>query len=406
MDFTVKELAKVQPGPKRFAVMDSKTPGLALRVTPAGGKSWYYVYRMGGRGTLLRWMLVGKYESMPLNRAQELARAYRAKVDAGIDPAEEIREAHTLGETIAGLAKKYREEVLVKKSPSTREGYGGSIDLYIIPKLGKIAVRTLMRDQVTSWHSKIPHPVAANRALSVLRLMMNLAIDVWGMRPDGLNPASKVERNDEAPRKRDIELREITAIGEAIRALKGKHSLWALAAVEVTALCCGRVSEVLSLRRDKGVDLDQGFAILKKHKNRRKAGDRRLQLPSAAVAILRALPAEVGNPYYFPGRIKGKAMTRDGLHKTWMAVREKAGLHDLVIHDFRSWGASEAEEQGISAATRTTLFGHSAATEAKHYTRARGVGEAADKIADVMARALAGKSEDGGPSGPSTKFFK
>ncbi len=57
MDFTVKELAKVQPGPKRFAVMDSKTPGLALRVTPAGGKSWYYVYRMGGRGTLLRWML-------------------------------------------------------------------------------------------------------------------------------------------------------------------------------------------------------------------------------------------------------------------------------------------------------------------------------------------------------------
>jgi len=237
MDFNQKTLAKVLPSEKVQTIFDPATPALCLKITPTGSKCWYYVYRMGGRGTKQKWLKVGEFQAkgkqdviLPLNRAQELARTYRTKVDAGIDPAKEILEANTLGETIAGLAKKYKAEVLIKKSQSTQEGYGGSIDLHIIPGLGKLAVRSISRDQVMAWHSKIPYPIAANRALSVLRLMMNLAIDVWEMRPDQINPARKIERNDEQPRKRDVEMDELRAIGQAIRDLEGKHSLWALAA--------------------------------------------------------------------------------------------------------------------------------------------------------------------------------
>jgi hypothetical protein len=238
MDFNQKTLAKLPLSKIVRTIFDPATPALCLKITPAGSKCWYYVYRMGGRGTKQKWLKVGEFQAkgdqdviLPLNRAQEFARAYRTKVDAGIDPAKEILEANTLGETIAGLAKKFKAEVLIKKSRSTQEGYGGSIDLHIVPGLGKIAVRSLTRDQVMVWHSRIPYPTAANRALSVLRLMMNLAIEVWGMRPDQINPARKIERNPEPPRKRDIEIEELHAIGKAIRDLEGIHSLWALAPI-------------------------------------------------------------------------------------------------------------------------------------------------------------------------------
>jgi len=402
MEFNQKELAKLPAPAKVQRIPDPTHPALYIQINPSGSKSWYFVYRLGGRGSKQQWMKVGDFmEStgksiiMPLNRAQELARAYRTKVDAGTDPKRELEAAAVVGTTIADLCQKFENEVLVKKSQSTQDGYGGSIKLWIKPGLGKVQVRELTRDQVTIWHSRIPYPVAANRALSCLRRMLNLAIDVWDMRPDQINVARKVERNEEEPRKRDVERSELLALGDALRALEGSHSLWALAAVKVVALCFGRVSEVLGLKRG-GCVLDAkmgGYSILKQHKNIKKEGIRRLEIPPEACRIMLALPRLEDNPYYFPGRIRNRPLTRDGLHKTWMAVREKAGLAeaDIVIHDFRSLAESEGEEQGISETTRATMMGHSAATARRHYTKSRKVAEAAAMISAPIAAALNGK---------------
>jgi len=91
------------------------------------------------------------------------------------------------------------------------------------------------------------------------------------------------------------------------------------------------------------------------------------------------------------GGFRNRPMTRDGLHKTWMAVREKAGIEDIHIHDFRSLADSEAEDQGIAPAARAVMLGHTEATAKKHYTKARRVKEAAAMVSAPIARALEGK---------------
>ena len=396
MEFNQRTLEKLAPGPTNLNFSDPKTPGLVLRVTPTGAKTYFFTYRMGGRGTPKKWLKVGDFSALPLNRAQLLARSYRSQVDAGTDPAAAMREATTVGETIASLAQKFRTEYLPKKSRSTQESYSGALAVYILPKLGKLAVRTLTRDQVTTWHQAIEKPRAANIALSVLSKMMNLAIEVWDMRPDGLNPCRHVERNPETPRLQDVQPQELVAIGQALKALEGERSPWALAAVKVAALCWGRVSEVLSLRRDRDIFLDEGYAIIRDHKTQKKTGAKRLELPPPAVAILRKLPKDGDNPYFFPGHIKNRPLTRDGLHKVWMTVREKAGVEDLHIHDFRSMAASESEAQGINPKTAAAILGHAdVRTTMKHYTKARNTQEAAAKVAAPIARALSGKIAKG-----------
>jgi integrase len=96
------------------------------------------------------------------------------------------------------------------------------------------------------------------------------------------------------------------------------------------------------------------------------------------------------------GKISVRTLTRDGLHKVWMAVREKAGLEDLHIHDFRSMAASESEAQGINPKTAAAILGHAdVRTTLKHYTRARNTQEAAARVAAPIAKALSGKIPKG-----------
>lgn len=388
MDFTQRGLEKVTtPG----NYWDPDTPGLVLRITKAGARSWAFVYRMGGRSAKKRWLKLGDFDALPLNRAQKQARAYHVQVENGVDPGQALRAAATEGTTVAELWEKFEAEHLPKKAPKTQAEYQITARTHILPALGKATVRDLTRDHVTRWHAAIKAPTAANRALALLSSMMTLAIELWDMR-EAANPCRRVERNAEAPRLRDITTAELEALGRALRALEGQHSLWALAAVRVVLLCWGRVSEVLALRRDRDVHLEEGYALVRDHKAKRKMGAKRLELPPPAVKILRTLPEEKGNPYYFPGRRRGQHLTRMGLYHTWQAVCTQAGIEDLHLHDSRSLAASEAEAQGLNPKTAAAVLGHKdIRTTEKHYARVRKAREGAAAVAAPIAAALDGK---------------
>jgi len=89
--------------------------------------------------------------------------------------------------------------------------------------------------------------------------------------------------------------------------------------------------------------------------------------------------------------VKGSPITRHGLHKTWLMVCEKAGIADLHIHDFRSFAASEAQDQGIADKVAATILGHTdTRTTQKHYAkvRKRSAAEASAKISAPVAQAF------------------
>src|SRR3954454_3226854 len=91
----VKRLA---PDPRRrLEIHDELAPGLMLRVSETGKKSWSVLYRVAGQGPggtrgALRRMTLGGYPLFDLRVAREQARAIVEAADHGRDPARQRQE--------------------------------------------------------------------------------------------------------------------------------------------------------------------------------------------------------------------------------------------------------------------------------------------------------------------------
>jgi integrase len=80
-DAAVKRLKP--PASGQIDVFDEGFPGLALRISYGGRKSWAYFYRAGGR---LKRMSLGTYPALGLAAAREAWRTARTAAQAGRDP--------------------------------------------------------------------------------------------------------------------------------------------------------------------------------------------------------------------------------------------------------------------------------------------------------------------------------
>ena len=81
-DVLVRKL-RPQEG-RQFEVFDSKVPGLAVRVSPKGTKTFTLLYRAGRRA---RRMTVGRYPLLSLAEARARAERALREVSEGRDPA-------------------------------------------------------------------------------------------------------------------------------------------------------------------------------------------------------------------------------------------------------------------------------------------------------------------------------
>ena len=87
----------VPPTAGRLEVLDAKMPGLALRITPSGHKSWTVVWHQGRQA---RRHAIGVYPALTLATAREKARQVLAGLARGEDPIAartEARFAPTVG---------------------------------------------------------------------------------------------------------------------------------------------------------------------------------------------------------------------------------------------------------------------------------------------------------------------
>src|SRR5581483_6735730 len=92
--------------PSRVVYFDTKTRGLALRVTPAGAKTWSFLYRAGGPP---KWLTLGTYPAVTLAGARTLALDKRHLLDVERrDPVEEQR----LAREATSVSEAPRREVL------------------------------------------------------------------------------------------------------------------------------------------------------------------------------------------------------------------------------------------------------------------------------------------------------
>jgi integrase len=406
--------------PEVVNLSDPKTRGLWFRMTKTGVKTFSFVYRMRATGAKVEWLTIAQFDDMPLERVRQLAVRYRGWIDEGINPKEKLRQKVTPGLTVADVAKRFLEEYAtpINLKPKTILDYGKTIDNHILPALGKKKIKDLNFEILSAWHKGIPSKngrgkVAANRALRTLSSICTQA-EGWEYIPVGANPCKLVKMFPEVARQRDIQPEELNAVGDALNKLYasktlqkrrdsgGKYSstedernsanIWALAAIKIIALCAGRINEVLHFRRDADVFLDKGYAIIREHKTSGSVGIKRMELPNAAVEILKVLPEMRGNPWYFPrADSTDEPITDSAVRKVWNKICTMAGVEDLHLQDFRSFAASESHENDLDILTASKILGHKdSRTTEKHYLKVRmsKVTEAAEIVSAPVAKAF------------------
>src|SRR5688572_13719635 len=82
---------RAAPAGTRYDVMDLDVPGLGIRVTDTGQKTFVFVARFPGSSNPTRRAL-GEYGALSLEKAREKARHWHGLIRQGIDPkAEEER---------------------------------------------------------------------------------------------------------------------------------------------------------------------------------------------------------------------------------------------------------------------------------------------------------------------------
>src|SRR6516162_6620238 len=74
-----------QPRAAQYSIGDAACPGLCIRVTPGGIKTFAFAYRNKGTGKVA-WLTLGRYPDVPLGRAREIANDVRKTVAGGGTP--------------------------------------------------------------------------------------------------------------------------------------------------------------------------------------------------------------------------------------------------------------------------------------------------------------------------------
>ena len=98
----------------RIEYFDAEVPGLTLRITSDGVKTWSLLYRHHGRR---RRLTLGRFPDLGLGKARLRATEERGRVAGGADPATEKRDERvTYGDTVRALYDLYKKANEKKRS--------------------------------------------------------------------------------------------------------------------------------------------------------------------------------------------------------------------------------------------------------------------------------------------------
>ena len=347
---TARFVETVKPGTIRAEHFDRSVTGLALRVSPTGGKSWVLLYRQGRR--LRRWTL-GRYPTLSLADARDRARAGLRAVAAGDDPAHEKRRRRD-ALTVAVLAERYLVEYAQPRKRSWKEDRR-LLAHEVLPAWRHQAARDIQRADARALIHTVAargSPIAANRLRALLHTVFAFAVaqDIVEANPITHVPRPGVER------RRD---RVLTA--DEIR------TFWAgldddapvmAAALRVRFVTAQRGGEIHDLLWR---DLDLATRWWTIPAERSKNGlPHRVPLTALALDLIAALPVPDPEGYVFAGA-RGKRQRSQAI--------ARLGLDDFRGHDLRRTAASHMASAGVSRLVIGKILNHAEPSVTAVYDR-------------------------------------
>jgi integrase len=157
--------AKAREAEVQTEYFDDRTPGLALRVSRSGLKSWTYHFTLAGKRNRLTF---GNYPAITLASARTRADEARAAVAEGTDP------RSLKGETLRAICEEYQKREGNKLRSADWQQW--ALERYVYPTLGARPIGDIKRSEIVRWLDDIEAkagPPMADRALATVRKIMN-----------------------------------------------------------------------------------------------------------------------------------------------------------------------------------------------------------------------------------------
>jgi integrase len=315
----------------RKETYDAKVPGLFLRVTKTGNKSWGLDFRVNGKRERL---MLGSYPVVELDEARTAGLDALRAVKNGRNPAAEKRaakEAQPSADTVRAVTKLYVERYAKRNNRSWRETER-IFKMYVVPVWKDRPLADIRRPDVVSLLDGVEDnngPVMSDAVLAQVRKLFNWALDRGII---DATPIARVQRRTkpkERMRKRWLPDAEIKAVWFAANNLGYPFGPF----VKMLLLTGQRRSEVAGMRWDE-ISNDVWTIPATKTKNKE---DHEVPLSPAAVQLLKDTPntgdyvfmsgrSKAGNP--ISGFSKAKAYLDKHIEDNGLQM-EQWGFHDL-----------------------------------------------------------------------------
>ena len=330
-------------------IWDEYLPGFGLRIGKKR-KTFFVMTRIDGRQ---RRITVGNAAVLSLADARDRARQILRDAAKGIDPqeAEKIMQreaARARRDTFACVAGDYMTEHgqhLQSASELQRK-----LDMDILPALGDTPVADVRRADIKALFldKAETKPVAANRMLALIRVILNYAIDEELIEA---NPAARIKARPETPRDRYLSEAEIRSFWNGLSETgTGPQIKRILKLLLVTGQ---RRAEVCGMR---WAEIDMQKAIWELPADRTKAG-RAHRVPLSPLA-LDLIGEPHGGEYVFAN---GGGQPFHPVSVSWAMHRERDALglaQRATVHDLRRTMATHLGDLGIDRLIIGKLLNH------------------------------------------------
>lgn len=347
----------IPPSQKHHEVFwDDQIKGFGLRVMPTGFKTYFFRYRIDNKDKKIK---IGSHPYITSDEARNVAKDLASKTTKGVDPNQEKAKIKSIP-NLSQLAKEYMEfHAKEKKRPSSQKNDLSMLNNHILPKFSDKKLNEISRKDIDIFYLSLKRtPIQANRILSLLSKMFNLAIN-WGYINE--QPVLGIEKNRELKRDRWLDSEELDQFWKVL--LKYKNNTTA-DAIRMLILTGARKNEVLKCTWDQ-IDLSKGIWAKQAHTTKQKKTEYYALSEKVLILLLERKKLNPNSIFVFPGNVEGQPLKEP--KRFWKTLLRESGIKDLRLHDLRHTHASHLVSKGLSLPIVGKLLGHTQPSTTQRY---------------------------------------
>jgi integrase len=370
--------------PRQISYLHYMERGLSLMlvISYGGTKSWRALTYRDGKPYY--WKL-GTYPQTTVKEARLKAAEY-------FKNPQKVEDAFEVG-TFKEVAEKWFKQKVERGGLRTAYEIRRQLHKYVYPQWGSKKFLDIRRRTVNDLLDKIEEDNGATMANYVLATVSSIMV-WWQARDENYSsPIVKGMRKAKSKsRDRILSENEIRRVWQAADDFGSYGGL-----IKMLLLTAQRRAKVKTMRWD---DVSDGVWTIRTAA-REKENARQLKLPQMALDVLAAQPRLAGNPYVFPGSLKGRRPKKDTPKQerpTGPATLNSfsghkaeldAVLDDLprwTLHDLRRTARSLMAEAGVSRDTAERVLGHALPGVEGTYDRYAYAAEKAEALQRLAAK--------------------